>query len=318
VPVSQCQICSAPTDIALCARHVTDLSATLTAIPQWIDNLLDVALRQTRLGGPGKRAKGDEMPSLFAPDTTTAKGETRSTKQAQASILVEQIRNDVITWHRHMCEARGITWVSWCFIGPLRPGQRREPGRPSIETAALWLAENAHAIACDEAAGECFTTFEQHAKAAERVVDLPTRRTWLGQCPTWNERSRTACGVTLWAPEDAIEVRCHQCRGTHKCDRLKLLLFNDLEREKVPWEKILRANKSQPQDRQVPERTLQSWRSTGKLKAHGFRRPNGRVVINRHSEDDEPLYLWPDVRKLRDAKPQKKVTGAAARQRVAN
>jgi hypothetical protein len=241
---------------------------------------------------------------------------------ARASEQVDAARNTLTTWVRHLCETRGVTFmppnsVGSAFVGPLQPGWRRlaRDYRPTNAELCEWLAAHVKAIACDEAAGQCYEEIKTLIESIERLVNRPLRRKWLGQCPEWNERTRQSCGVSLWAREDAIEIRCQQCGTTHNCDRLKLLLFNDLEREKVPWDKILRANKSQPEDRQVPERTLQSWRRTGRLKARGYRRPNGREVINRHSGDDVPLYLWPDVRKLRDAKPQKLPTGAAARNR---
>jgi hypothetical protein len=178
----------------------------------------------------------------------------------------------------------------------------------------MWLVRHAHTIACDEAAGQWWSEIDTLVRQIERAIDRPVRRVWLGECPTWNERTRQVCGVSLWAPEDAIEVFCRRCRTTHNCNRLQLLLQNDLERTKVPWEKIVLANKSQPLDRQVPERTLQSWRhgkngDPPRLPIRGYKRPDGRVVINRHSPDDVPLYLWPDVRKVRDAKPQQQLEG---------
>lgn len=229
---------------------------------------------------------------------------------ARAADLLDAVRNSLTTWTRHLGETRGIVFVRPGFIGPLLPGHVRLANTtPAI---VAFLAEHVGAIACDESAGECLAELEDHVRAIEKVINRPTRRVWLGDCPTWHERTRRICGVSLWALEDAVEVRCQHCRGTHDPQRLKLLLFNDLERKKVPWTKILQANKSQPEDRRVNERTLQSWRRSGRLSIRGYLRPNGREVINRHSDEDEPLYLWPDVRKLRDAKPQKAPTGAAA------
>jgi hypothetical protein len=231
---------------------------------------------------------------------------------ARASDRLDAVRNCLTTWVRHIADSRGIVFVRVTFIGPLPTGHvRMAATTPALIT---FLRTHVQSIACDEAAGELLGDLAGHVRAIEKIVNRPDRHVWLGACPTWHESTRRNCGTPLWAREDAIEVRCDRCRTTHACDRLKLMLFSDLEREKVPWANILRANKSQPEDRQIPERTLQSWRRMGRLMPRGYRRAsNGREVINRHSEDDEPLYLWSDIRRLRDAKPQKKPTGAAAR-----
>lgn len=226
---------------------------------------------------------------------------------ARAADLYDEIRTTLSTWVRDVCETHGIE-------------------APALRTAtgtARWLTERVSAIAAGEGAAECLRDVQTAIERTERMANRPVRRVWLGDCPHYHDRTEQTCGVSLWAPEDAIEVRCHRCRTVHDPQRLKLLLFNDLERAKVPWERILKANKSQPEDRQVPERTLQSWRKPGKngdpprLKIRGYRRPNGRIVNNRHSDEDVPLFMWPDVRKLREEKPQKKPTGSAAHRRVA-
>ncbi len=194
--------------------------------------------------------------------------------------------------------------------------------RCTEELRAQWLYGNVHALACDESAGHWRAEVDTLVRSIVSVIDRPTRRTWLGDCPTWNENTRTVCGVTLWAPEDGVEVTCPRCRQAHNCNRLRLLQFSDLERTKVTWERILKANKSQPPDRQIPERTLRSWRNNTddqppRLRVRGYQRPDGSRGIHRRSDEDIELYLWPDVRKLRDERPQKSKTGAAAR-RAAN
>lgn len=317
--MSQCQSCSAPTDIALCGRCATTLATILIALPGGIDTLNDVVLRQTRIGSGGKRAKGDEMPALYSPDTTTAKGETRSTKQAQASTLVDRIRNDVITLHRHICETRGVTWVACNFIGPLRPGQRREPGRPSIENAAMWLAENVSAIACDEAAGECLATFEGHARAVERIVDLPTQPKFLGPCPASVEHSdgrRERCNAMLTANPRAIEITCPnpKCRRVHNVERVGDQLVNEIDYYRFTRTDL--AKVLSWLDETVPKQTLSDWITGGKaknppkLKPAGYQRPDGRFGINRHSPEDLPVYRLADVRKLRLATLERRKVGA--------
>ena len=349
---NQCQSCSARATLALCNRCIEELKADLLALARGpkvngkptdglLDALADVELKQTKLGnGGGHRKKGDDLPIPYLPDTGKMVKDKKTgedtdvpilSPQGKAAMLLDRARNTLSTIVRDLCESRGIDVmrafrvVPQDFSGPLLPGWRRTPRTwaPTSAEMAAWLAGAVHAIACDEGAGVWRADVDSLVRAIQRAVDRPTRRVWLGDCPTWNEQARTVCGVSLWAPEDAVEVWCYRCRSTHDCNRLKLLQYSDLEREKVPWEKILRANKSQPLDRQIPERTLQSWRRPGKdgqpprLKIRGYRRPDGRTVINRHSDEDVPLYLWPDVRKLRDEKPQKRPTGAGAHRRKA-
>lgn len=342
--MTQCASCAGKSTLFICPRCIEELRAQLHSLAHGpevnerptaglLDALADVALKLTCMGtGTGHRKKGDEMPGPFEPDAERLDkdGNPILTAQGRASRLLDQARNSLTTIVRDICESRGVDVmrafrvVPGGLIGPLLPEWRRvSDWRPEVTELAIWLARNVHALACDESAGQWRAEVDMLVRAIERAVDRPIRRIWLGDCPTWHENTRQVCGVSLWAPEDAVETRCHRCRATHDPKRLKLLLFNDLERKKVPWEQILQANKSQPEDRQVPERTLQSWRRSGKdgaapkLTIRGYLRPNGREVINRHGEDDVPLYLWPDVRRLRDAKPQKVPTGAAARRKVA-
>jgi hypothetical protein len=313
-----CESCGGKTDLYLCSICVAQLKDTLAALPFWLDALADAAIGQTRMGDGGRGSsrrepfKGEDDAMLGDPAKLRAQFLAEGRVNARASDRLDAVRNCLTTWVRHIADSRGIVFVRVTFIGPLPTGHVRM----AAETPALitFLRTHVQSIACDEGAGELLGDLTGHVRAIEKIVNRPDRHVWLGACPTWHESTRRNCGTPLWAREDAIEVRCDRCRTTHACDRLKLMLFSDLEREKVPWANILRANKSQPEDRQIPERTLQSWRRMGRLMPRGYRRAsNGREVINRHSEDDEPLYLWSDIRRLRDAKPQKKPTGAAAR-----
>lgn len=337
-----CQSCSGRATVYLCSTCVGQLRALLnslvtgpvvTARPDGspvrssglLEDLADVILRRTKLGdgsGGGHRKRGDDNPGLYEPDTENGK----RTRQAEAVMLLDAINNGLSTIVRDLCESRGIgVWrplrtVERDFIGPLMPGWRRLPVgyvASSLDRAS-WLAANVGAIACDEAAGQWHGEIAGYVRRIELCIDRPLRRRWLGPCPTWDEQVRKACGTDLYAREDAIEVYCRKCRATHNCNRLQLLQQGDLERERLTWDRLLKANKYQPDEFRIPERTLRLWRKTGpngeppRLKPRGWLRPDGSHGINRRTNDDEPLYLWSDVRKLRVEKPQKAATGAAA------
>lgn len=306
--MTNCQACARKSDLWLCGQCQAKLRAELEALPWWLARLAEAAVGQVKLGDGGRGGTrsepfaGDDEAMLPEGDRAAMQRRFLAAGRvnARASALVDEIGNVLGVTIRDLCETRGVE----C------------PTISSPARMALWLAGSVSALAASEGAGESYSELCGLSGRIVKVINRPERRVWLGECPTWHEPSRRACGLPLFAKEDAIEVRCQRCGAVHPCDRIRLLTWNDLERTKVPWVNILRANKSQPEDRQVPERTLQSWRSSGRLQPRAYRRAStGREVINRHSADDEPLYLWPDVRKLRDAKPQKVATGAAARKR---
>lgn len=202
---------------------------------------------------------------------------------ARAADLYDEIHNMLSTWVRDVCETRGLDV-------------------PTLRTAtgmARWLTECASAIAAGEGAGECLRDVRDATERIERAVNRPIPMRWLGKCPTWLEDKREACGSDLRCRADAVEVYCRACRQTHNPDRLQLLMMNDLERKNLTWTQLLKANKMQPEEYQVKERELRRWRQHGLLKPRAYKRPDGREVPTWHSDEDEPLYRWPDVRRLR-------------------
>jgi hypothetical protein len=82
-----------------------------------------------------------------------------------------------------------------------------------------------------------------------------------------------------------------------------MLAQRELESKKLSIDELLYyMRKYIPEEYRVPERTLRHWRQTEKLKPRGWKRPDGRIGITQHSDDDEPLYVWSDVHKLRTEK----------------
>lgn len=257
----------------------------------------------------------------------------------RASDLMDAVNNTLTTIVRDLCETRGVQPQIGRNGVPLNAsGLKLQSGSP-YRTALLcarWLALSVSAITADDGAGRTYADIhslvgdERRDGRITRAINRPIPIRDLGRCPTWNEGTRKACGNPLSARADMIEVYCRICRQTHKTDRLQLLLINDLARAKVTTGEILRLNKALPEDYRIPEGTLRRWQSSVKgepprLKTRGFLRPcscghaskhhvryraegcsrcdcagyDGREVINRHSDDDEVLYLWPDIQKLR-------------------
>lgn len=326
-----CQACSGRATLFLCSvctNQLRDMLHALTTGPNTngrptsglLEDLTDVALRRTKLGGAssGHRKRGDEQPGLYEPDTENGK----RTKQAEAAMALGAINTTLDSIVDQLHPGGINTWLPvrtmpHGFIGPLLPRWRRLPAnyRPTSTDMATWLTHHVGTIAHHENAGHWHATIHAHTRRIEYLTDRPARRIWLGPCPTWDEQTRKACGTDLYAIEDAIETYCRTCHATHNCNRLKLLQQNDIERKLLTWEELLNANKWQPDDCRVPERTLRNWRNTGRLKPRGWQRPNGRHGGTQHSTDDQPLYRWSDVRRLRSEKPQRANTGAAAHRR---
>ena len=296
---SQCASCTATAALFLCARCQTELRAQLHALAHGpkvnghstaglLDACEDVVLRRTRLStGGGHRKKGDEQPAPFAPDEERLDKDGRviPSRQEKAARLLTSARNTLSTTIRDLCETRGVE----C------------PEIPDVGDMALWLAGNIHAIACDESAGKVRAEVDSLVRSIKTVVDKPVAIQRLGYCPT--EVNGAQCRTLLSAREDAIEVYCPKCHTTRSCDRMRAITAAEARRTYITWDQVLEANKEfgalEGRERRINERTLQNWRATGALKPRGYLRPSGRRGNHRRSEEDEPLYSWPDVEELR-------------------
>lgn len=313
-----CQACTAPATLFLCARCIEEMRAQLQSLARGpevnghataglLDALVDVELKQTRLGGgSGHRKKGDEMPVPFLPDTgrVDKSGHSIPSPQGWAAILIANARNTLTTIARDLCDSRGIDVmrafrvVPDGFVGPLMPGwsRARGPWDPTTAEVAIWLADAVNAMACDESAGQWRAEVDSLVRQIQRTVDRPVKIELLGFCIT--QVGNGTCDTALRAPEDAIEVRCRKCRTTRRCDTVRAQGQSDARRALIPWEKVLETNKTQPEGWRINERTLRDWRSTGVLKPH-FLRPDGSHGLYRRSADDVAVYKWNDVEQLR-------------------
>ena len=296
---NECDFCTAPATLAICNRCAEELKAQLHALAHGpkvnghttaglLDACEDVVLRRTRLStGGGHRKKGDEQPAPFAPDEERLDkdGQVIPSRQEKAARLLTSARTTLSTTIRDLCETRGVE----C------------PEIPDVGDMALWLAGNIHAIACDESAGKVRAEVDSLVRSIKTVVDKPIAIQRLGYCPT--ELDGQQCRTLLSAREDAIEVYCPKCRTTRSCDRMRAITAAEARRTYITWEQVLEANKEfgalEGRDRRVNGRTLQNWRATGALKPRGYLRPSGRRGNHRRSDEDEPLYSWPDVEELR-------------------
>lgn len=342
-------------DAFLCRVCVKSLRQMLADLPWFIDRLAEAAVGDTRMSANtshGYQARyvingehnvahylacfpgnTDELPDDKALNRRHAAARREALAAGgvneRASELMDAVTNTLTTIVRDLFESRGVE------LPPSVTQGSRSP-IAMCHRMVKTLTGQLSAILADENAGRTYADIhnligdERRDGRITKAINLPIPIYDLGRCPTWNEGTRKACGNPLRAREDMIEVYCRICRQTHKTDRLKLLLINDLARVKVTTGEILRLNKALPEDYRIPEGTLRRWQSSVKgqpprLKTRGYLRPcscghaskhhvryraegcsrcdcagyDGREGGIRHSDDDEVLYLWPDIQKLR-------------------
>lgn len=317
-----CQKCERKCDLFLCTQCVAELQGMLTALagellpsgdraPGWLTHLQEAALGQTRFGELVRRSRG-EVPMRL---------------NLKAAELYDYARSILSEWVRDLCETRGVTWrplkaAEAGFIGPLLPDQRRLPAdhrATPIETAE-WLSANVSALASDQGAGVAYREISELVQDIQRLVDRPRSYRFVGPCPAEldgdHDKNCTKvhphpCGVAMMAKREASETCCPACKTPHVIADVMAQLVDDLGEWHFTQFELLHTvlpALAQP----VAARTFRSWVHKRRLIPVGYRRSDGVFSLTWTSPEDKPAYRLADVRRLRDEKPQTKVTGAAA------
>lgn len=277
---TQCQSCSAKSQLWLCPRCQGDLKQLLDGLSlgtplgngrrsrPWLVSLYDEVHGNTRKGESARRSTDKTSPLPF---------------REVASALALKAKGTLGTWLRHLCETRGIE-------------------HPNIHTTigmAKWLSRHISAIANDEGCGELVADVQGLVGEIERIINRPVMDQFCGTCNGVVESM--PCDMRLYAPREAAEVYCTRCKTTHNIAELFERTLNASDDKsftiKELHKTILPAVRCHIED---PQRTMRRWFTTGKLVPTGY------------DSDGEPRFLLADVRELRDAKPQKSKTGAAA------
>jgi hypothetical protein len=300
-----CQNCAATTDMFLCGRCVTELRDMLNGLPRWLEHLAETATGQTRMADGGRggsgyssryRLKGEDNISHYL---ATYPGDSDEMPTAQDRRLREEAaRRLALSAGRVNAKASDLfveihdklnQWVDIFTYTETHPHFAAVPRNslPGAFRMTQWLRSQISAVPIHPEAGRFYGDIKHAINRIESVINRPIPQKFLGPCPTWLERERKACGAELRTREDAVEITCRHCKRTHNCNRLQLLMVNDMEREKVTVDRLLKMNKFLPEEYRISERTLRHWRQHDKLKPCG------------QSEDGEPLYRWADVRRLR-------------------
>lgn len=227
-------------DAFVCPSCLAEVRAVLLDVPDTMDELLVNMTRQDvappQPGGGGS----DDPPLLYRPEATEAGRDLHAT---------------LVSWVRHLLEARGLGWdvvlpppperPPGAPYGPLRPPGRagglpvpgaytyprpgahtdtsagRLPGDDTVEMA-LWLARHLATIAADVAGGQLVDEVVVAVTRCRYAVDRPADRIYLGPC---------ACSiplepqVDLYAHPDAVMVTCRVCEAQyHVATRRQALL----------------------------------------------------------------------------------------------
>lgn len=276
--MSKCQVCEGRAQLFLCLTHITALREALREMPWWLGKLKDAAVGNVRLGESGRRGtRAHELDEFTGDDGAEKLDKARRDGRfdldkvlahgrvnAKASRLRDQAGNDLVTWVRHICETRGVTPVSTDAKG-----------------CAEWLAEHVHAIASDEAAGECYNAIIDLTDQIRRVVNRPEPPRFCGPCVTEltaeqrqqlidkGEEDRTHCMVQLYARRKAATVTCPSCRAEHDVEALFKAMMDEADEYSFTITNLV--DFVLPKlGLDVPRRTLQHWAKVGELVPSGW------------------------------------------------
>lgn len=168
------------------------------------------------------------------------------------------------------------------FIGPLPLGAVRGHATNATRSAAVWLAKNVNAIACDEAAGLCYGEIKHVIDEIERMINRPENVVECGPCPTINA-DQTECAVGLRAKRGDAEVSCWKCKQTHNVKHLIEQALEDCKRWLWSESEILDIMAQIGE--QIPRGTWWNWRTRG-------------LIESRNEWDAEPRFWLEDARLL--------------------
>lgn len=272
--MSKCQVCEGRAQLFLCLTHITALRDALREMPWWLGKLKDAAVGDVKLGEPSRRGtRAHELDEFTGADGADKLDKARRAGRfdldkvlahgrvnAKASRLRDQAGNDLVTWVRHICETRGVT-----------------PASTDAKGCAEWLAEHVHAIASDEAAGECYNAIIDLTDQIRRVVNRPEPPRFCGPCTTEltdEQRAkfddgRTHCRVQLYAKRAARVVTCPECRTEHNIDELQEAMLTEADEYSFSVSDLV--DFILPKiGIGVPRRTLQHWAKVGELVPSGW------------------------------------------------
>jgi hypothetical protein len=176
-----CSVCTSPTDLRLCTSCLSRLTADLRSllprevlvndrpvrIPGLVEDLEVTLTRQARIGersGP----RSSEVPLPY---------------HSAASVDLETLRDGLSLWCKTIAGARGVVVDA-----------EHEPG-----ALAKWLLRWSGEIARHDDAAELYGDIRSMIRAAERTVDLPAEKRYIGPCDGVRATTEVkGCGADLY------------------------------------------------------------------------------------------------------------------------
>lgn len=283
--MTECQQCKGKATLFLCNAHIGELRDMFTDLPRLTHHLAEAATGQTRLGERARRTSSDASPMRV---------------NLRASDLLDHVNATLVRWVRDICDSRGVTYralriVPKSFELDLEADEVRSDYTSDTAKLALWLACNVDSVAADESAGDCFNEIHAHISRILAVINRPVPPRFCGPCPSANPGDdRRQCGMALMAKRDAVEVTCPQCHTSHNVEALMRRLLVEVDHWRFTRDEILLIMATLGDN--LNKRTFQHWRKTNVVRPRGYRRPDGRISLTRHGDDDEPVYRLSDVR----------------------
>lgn len=311
--MTKCQSCGGRAQLVLCGRCEAKIREILREMPWWLDRLTETAVGHARLGTPVRRARaapkhfrGDDSPIAEFPqdDDQTTTSDVEALRQRHiavrrqalamggvhpsASELLDTITNMLSTWIRDICETRSV----------------EPPALRHAKPMGAWLAARTNTIAAADGADEFLDELTERFRAVRRVVNRPTPLVPYGPCPAKSGDKR--CATPLLARVGASEVTCARCKTQHDTSDIIDQYLSGRDDQHFTRKEILIVMSILGES--ISARRFQRWCTPKKLpdgttqppqlRPRGYRRPDGRRGIARHSDEDEPVYMLGDVRKL--------------------
>jgi hypothetical protein len=163
-----------------------------------------------------------------------------------AAELLAETRNELVTWVRHLCEARGLDYRQAFAVAAISgPAHSLCPhkscaliraGQTTDQLVGAFLLRNLDAIRLDEAGPEMHRALVRLAGRLERAVDNRAADVFVGPCDApavtavlsddqTIQVAAEICGADLMAQLDDPIVTCHECGATYRvADRREFML----------------------------------------------------------------------------------------------
>lgn len=214
-----CSVCSAPTDVYLCALCLSKLEHDLGDIA-WLAEELDTTI--ARLDKQGKatvgfvRSGGDEQPLPLNLGAVEAK---------------HKLRDFLWSWTACLWEAFGVRDTN---------GQLPKLAlRIDLVDLSRWLLRHPTWIADHEAAEYLYKEIRGAVSKAFRAVDAAPDKVFIGPCST--EQDGFTCEQDVYAVRGRDNARCRTCGAEHVVSERRKVMAGAVAHQELTAEELSRA-----------------------------------------------------------------------------